>query len=152
MLFEIIGQAGVGKSFVLDCFKDLLGDQALVLAQSGKAAVNVKGSTIHSAFGFGQGDYAYGLSEMSPKTKKDKKINFNPIKYIFIDEISLVDKKLFAAAELRAREIKENDLLWGGINVVLLGDWSQMKPVKSYSLFHKELKTDNAMHKHGKKV
>ena len=131
MLFEIIGQAGVGKSFVLDCFKDLLGEQALVLAQSGKAAVNVKGSTIHSAFGFGVGDYAYGLSEMSPKTKKDKKVSFNPIKYIFIDEISLVDKKLFAAAELRAREIKENDLLWGGINVVLLGDWSQMKPVKA---------------------
>ena len=131
MLFEIIGQAGVGKSFVLDCFKDLLGDQALVLAQSGKAAVNVKGSTIHSAFGFGTGDYAYGVSEMSPKTKKDKKVSFNPIKYIFIDEISLVDKKLFAAAELRAREIKENDLLWGGINVVLLGDWSQMKPVKA---------------------
>ena len=68
---------------------------------------------------------------MSPQTKKDKKISFNPIKYIFIDEISLVDKKLFAAAELRAREIKETDLLWGGINVVILGDWSQMKPVKA---------------------
>ena len=45
--------------------------------------------------------------------------------------MSLVNKKLFAAAEVRAREIKENDLLWGGINVVILGDWSQMKPVKA---------------------
>ena len=94
---------------MLDCFKDLLGDQALVLASSGKAAVNVKGSTIHSAFGFGKGDFANGISEMKPKKKKNFINAFRPIKYIFIDEISLVDKKLFAGAELRAREIKEND-------------------------------------------
>ena len=116
---------------MLDCFKDLLGDQALVLAQSGKAAVNVKGSTIHSAFGFGKGDFAKGISELTPGRKKDFKIAFRPIKYIFIDEISLVDKKLFGAIELRAREIKENDMLWGNLNVCILGDWSQMKPVKA---------------------
>ena len=108
-MFEIIGQAGVGKSFVLDCFKDLLGEQALVLAQSGKAAVNVNGSTIHSAFGFGTESLTHGIKELHPETEKDLRIMFKPINYIFIDEISLVDKKLFGAAEQRARVVKEND-------------------------------------------
>ena len=151
-MFEIIGQAGVGKSFVLDCFKHLLGEQALVLAQSGKAAVNVKGSTIHSAFGFGTESLTHGIKELHPETKKDLRIKFKPINYIFIDEISLVDKKLFGAAEQRARVVKENDYIWGNMNLVLLGDFSQMKPVKGRSLFHKEISDDKPMHKHGKKM
>ena len=77
---------------------------------------------------------------------------FRPINYIFIDEISLVDKKLFGAAEQRARVVKENDQIWGKMNLVLLGDFSQMKPVKGRSLFHKEISDDKPMHKHGKKM
>ena len=62
----------------------------------------------------------------------------------------MVEKKLFAAADLRARQIKENDHFWGNINIIICGDFSQIKPVKGYSLFSKQLKTDNTMHKHGK--
>ena len=70
-----------------------MGDKVVVLSKSGKAAVNVKGMTIEGALGinFQNKDFepltSYSLSD---KIKK-----FKNIEYICIDEISLVDKKLF---------------------------------------------------------
>ena len=65
-----------------------------MVAQSGKAAANIKGMTIQSAFGIGLNTYSYKKLE-GEKIQQFRK-NFNEIEYICIDEISLVNKGLFA--------------------------------------------------------
>ena len=48
----LTGKAGTGKSTLLDLFRDKTDKQIAVVAPTGVAAVNVKGETIHSFFGF----------------------------------------------------------------------------------------------------
>ena len=38
------------------------------------------------------------------------------------------------------------------MNIIILGDWSQIKPVKLSSLFHKPRKNDSTMHSYGQKI
>ncbi|MEO1265639.1 MAG: AAA family ATPase, partial [Pseudomonadota bacterium] len=47
----VTGRAGTGKSTLLRVLREQLGDQAVVVAPTGLAAVNVGGQTIHSFFG-----------------------------------------------------------------------------------------------------
>ena len=48
----VTGRAGTGKSTLLRALRDMIADEAVVLAPTGLAAVNVGGQTIHSFFGF----------------------------------------------------------------------------------------------------
>ena len=92
--FQIYGKAGTGKSFLLDSISKLLGSKVLIFAKSGKAAVNVKGQTIQSAFSIGLDTSIYEPLQDISLAYKIKQ--FEEIEYICIDEISLVDKGLFA--------------------------------------------------------
>ena len=65
-----------------------------MVAQSGKAAANIKGMTIQSAFGIGLNTFTYKKLE-AEKLQQLRK-NYDEIEYICIDEISLVNKGLFA--------------------------------------------------------
>ncbi|MFA4888211.1 MAG: AAA family ATPase, partial [Candidatus Omnitrophota bacterium] len=48
----ITGKAGTGKSTLLDYFRSVTRKKIVVLAPTGVAALNVRGQTIHSFFGF----------------------------------------------------------------------------------------------------
>ncbi|MEK7256177.1 MAG: AAA family ATPase, partial [Bacteroidota bacterium] len=48
----ITGRAGTGKSTLLQLFRKATRKKAVVLAPTGIAALNVRGQTIHSFFGF----------------------------------------------------------------------------------------------------
>ncbi len=48
----ITGKAGTGKSFLLDLFSKITNKKSIKLAPTGRAAINIGGATIHSAFGF----------------------------------------------------------------------------------------------------
>ena len=50
--FFITGKAGTGKSFLLDVFRRTTNKKHIVLAPTGIAALNVKGATLHSTFGY----------------------------------------------------------------------------------------------------
>ena len=51
LFLEITGKPGTGKSFLIECLRDLLGPKVAIFAQTGKAAINVSGSTINKFFG-----------------------------------------------------------------------------------------------------
>ena len=48
---------------------------------------------------------------------------------IIIDEISMISYETFRQIDLRLRQIKENESLFGGVNIILMGDLLQLKPV-----------------------
>ena len=77
----------------MESLRKLLGPKVLILAQSGTAAVNVKGVTIQTALSIGLDTTK--ITPINDKLKAEKIKQFDDIEYICIDEISLVNKGLF---------------------------------------------------------
>ena len=63
----ITGQAGTGKSTLLEHLKKKVEKQLAVVAPTGVAALNVGGQTIHSFFGFGPDITPHGVKRRSGK-------------------------------------------------------------------------------------
>ncbi|RMG67787.1 MAG: AAA family ATPase, partial [Nitrospirae bacterium] len=82
----ITGRAGTGKSTLLQYFRDTTSKDVVFLAPTGVAAVNIRGQTIHSFFGFRPDTTPETASEANPP---DREI-FKEIDTIVIDEVSMV--------------------------------------------------------------
>jgi ATP-dependent DNA helicase PIF1 len=126
----LTGVAGTGKSLVLKLALEFLRDtykpnQYVALGSTGPVAIALGGQTIHSFAGIGvpqlKADFA--------KVKKKKKA-WNDLKAIVIDEASMISGEFFdllseAVAELRKRPGE----CFGGIQLVLCGDFLQLSPI-----------------------
>src|SRR5512138_829331 len=84
----ITGKAGTGKSTLLEYFRAHTDKNVAILAPTGVAAVNVRGQTIHSFFGF-KPDITIAKVRQEYK-KRDKKGFYKKLDAIVIDEISMV--------------------------------------------------------------
>ena len=138
-LLMVDGAAGSGKSHVISTIREFIqlimqlpGDDPecpyiMVCAPTGSAAVNVNGVTLHSAFGFTFGNEHFSLPD---KTRDTKRNIYKNLKFLIIDEISMVKADQLYQLDLRLREItmKPNDL-FGGVSVLLFGDIMQLRPV-----------------------
>src|SRR3989338_6462023 len=84
----ITGKAGTGKSTLLQYFRSRTSKSVVVLAPTGVAAVNVRGQTIHSFFGFKPDITPVGVR--SVRVRKSKKNMYQKLETIIIDEVSMV--------------------------------------------------------------
>jgi ATP-dependent DNA helicase PIF1 len=121
----VTGRAGTGKSTLLRCLRDMIVDEAVVLAPTGLAAVNVGGQTIHSFFGF------------PPRLIRPDDIRrsrngrlMRRLKLIIIDEVSMVRSDLMWAIDqsLRLNRGRPREA-FGGVRLLLFGDLHQLPPV-----------------------
>ena len=133
------GSAGTGKSVLLrETIKVLRDkykrepDRVAVTASTGLAACNVGGVTLHSYAGIGLGKEA--VPELVNKIKRNQKAKnrWMRTKVLVIDEISMVDGDLFDKLEAIARAIRNNGRPFGGIQLVITGDFFQLPPVPDY--------------------
>ena len=133
------GSAGTGKSVLLrETIKVLREsykretDRVAVTASTGLAACNVGGVTLHSFAGIGLGKEA--VPELVKKIKRNTKAKqrWMRTKVLVIDEISMVDGDLFDKLEAIARAIRNNGRPFGGIQLVITGDFFQLPPVPDY--------------------
>ena len=133
------GSAGTGKSVLLrETIKVLRekfkkeSDRVAVTASTGLAACNVGGVTLHSFAGIGLGKEA--VPELVKRIKKNQKakLRWMRTKVLIIDEISMVDGDLFDKLEAIARAIRNNGRPFGGIQLVITGDFFQLPPVPDY--------------------
>ncbi len=120
----ITGRAGTGKSTLLNLFRQTTRKKIVVCAPTGIAALNVKGQTIHSMFGFPPRFILAGDIKKSGKRKWFKKMEV-----LIIDEISMVRADLLDAIDRSLRLNRENPLPFGGLQVVLIGDLFQLPPI-----------------------
>ena len=67
--------------------------------------------------------------------EKRKKKNWRKTRVLIIDEISMLPAKTFDSLELIARIIRGNEKPFGGIQLVLTGDFFQLPPVLSKKVF-----------------
>jgi ATP-dependent exoDNAse (exonuclease V) alpha subunit len=122
----IVGRAGTGKTRLVQYLKALPGGELqATVAPTGIAALNAQAQTIHSFFRFPHvvldaGDLQRGG-------------NFGPLyrrmKRLVIDEISMVRADLIDAMDMRLRQVRGDDRPFGGVQLVMVGDFLQLPPV-----------------------
>jgi len=107
-------------------------DRVAVTASTGLAACNVGGVTLHSFGGIGLGKEA--APELVKKIRRNQKAKnrWMRTKVLIVDEISMVDGDLFDKLEAIARTIRNNGRPFGGIQLVITGDFFQLPPVPDY--------------------
>lgn len=128
------GSAGTGKSFLLrHIIRDLVARypgqyEVNVTASTGIAACNIGGTTIHSFAGVGLGD-ADAETLARGVLKGQAASRWRLTKVLIIDEISMLDGRLLDKLEYIARRVRNNQRPFGGIQVLLCGDFFQLPPV-----------------------
>ncbi|MCP4650778.1 MAG: AAA family ATPase [PVC group bacterium] len=120
----VTGKAGTGKSTFLRYLKKNTGKNAVVLAPTGLAAINVRGQTIHSFFKFPP----KFIDKQDIKKLRRKKL-FKKIEMVIIDEISMVRADLMDGIDHALRLNRGFDVPFGGAQVVMFGDLFQLPPV-----------------------
>ncbi len=123
----ITGKAGTGKSTLLEHIRMTADKRMIVLAPTGVAAINVRGETIHSFFGFKPGFELDEATNTRIDEKKAKK--YRSIKTILIDEISMVRADLLDAIDVFLRRTRASDEPFGGVQMIFFGDLFQLPPV-----------------------
>ncbi|EMR09860.1 hypothetical protein PNEG_02041 [Pneumocystis murina B123] len=130
------GSAGTGKSVLL---REIIAslrkkyakepDRVAITASTGLAACNIGGVTLHSYAGIGLGRDS--SEDLCKKIRKNKKClsRWLRTKVLIIDEISMVDAELFDKLENIARKIRNNENPFGGIQMIVTGDFFQLPPV-----------------------
>lgn len=132
----VSGKAGSGKSHLLKRFVSHLDTQKVkfqLCAPTAIAANNIGGQTIHKLLGL-------GLAEESSE-KLLKLVKSNKFKYyktykflmdtqiLIIDEISMVDPLFFQKLDYLFRNLRNNPHPFGGVLLVMVGDFCQLGPV-----------------------
>lgn len=128
----LTGAAGSGKTYVLNQYIEYLRNHNVhvgITASTGIAATHIGGMTIHSWSGIGVKDYLSewdidALTQRQPLAKRYEKTDV-----LIIDEISMLQPTQLDMVDAIAREMKRSEEPFGGMQVVLCGDFFQLPPV-----------------------
>lgn len=124
----ITGGGGVGKSVLINTMEREFRNDAILIAPTGIAALNIGGATAHSVFHLPFGLCTIrDINDISKKVRE--KFEDNTIKRIIIDEISMVRADYFHAIDQKLRKIKRKDIPFGGLQIIAVGDFYQLPPV-----------------------
>lgn len=133
----LTGFAGTGKSYILNKLKDKFKKKLTITSTTGIAAVNVKGQTIHSWAGVGLCKNSVSKTVEKIRGRISTLRQILNCKILAIDEISMLNIETFEYVNEVLKEIRENNEPFGGIQVLLIGDFFQLPPVEEESLERK---------------
>ncbi len=126
----LTGEAGTGKSYLLNSFLKGKGTKKYpVVASTGAAAILVGGRTFHSFFQLGimQG----GMESTVQRALRNPKLiaRLNQAQCVVIDEVSMLSGTVLEAAEQIAQDARCSDEPWGGLRIIAVGDFAQLPPI-----------------------
>ncbi len=124
-LLMVLGGAGTGKTTFLQNLRRKGGGRQVFLAPTGVAALQVGGQTIHSFFGIPP--RLMNPDEVRPRVQVRRLLK--KLDRVVIDEISMVRADLLDAVDISLRIARENPAPFGGVQMVLVGDFLQLPPV-----------------------
>jgi ATP-dependent exoDNAse (exonuclease V) alpha subunit len=129
--YFVSGVAGTGKSYVIKLFREIKAmnkEYIPMVASTGVAALLINGITFNSYFGLGimaGGADATIKNAMMNRSLCERIIDTETI---IIDEISMISGNTFDTANLLCQKIRQNKKLFGGIRVIIVGDFHQLGP------------------------
>jgi hypothetical protein len=128
----LTGEPGAGKTHTINTFVAYLRSNSIepaVTASTGIAATHIGGMTIHSWSGIGIKKFLsdFDLEEIAGKERVAKRIRNTAT--LIIDEVSMLDGRTLTMVDQVCREVKNSDRAFGGLQVVLVGDFFQLPPI-----------------------
>lgn len=128
----LTGEPGSGKTHTVNRYVTYLrthGVEPAITASTGIAATHVGGMTIHSWAGIG---IKKSLSrEEAEYIAENERVSMRiaRAKVLIIDEISMLDAETLSAVDAVCRAVRKNEISFGGLQAVLVGDFFQLPPV-----------------------
>ncbi|KAK7573658.1 hypothetical protein V9T40_004699 [Parthenolecanium corni] len=148
-IYEFVnGSAGVGKSVLIKALNQSIiryynsksdsnpGNlKVLLCAPTGKAAYNIGGITLHSAFVIPINQFGGEMTALSDNIQNTLYSKLHDVEVVIIDEISMVGSNFFQKVNERMCQIFKTKELFGGKSVLLFGDFYQLPPVGDNMIF-----------------
>lgn len=128
----LTGEPGSGKTFVINqyiAWLEAAGLSVAVTASTGIAATHIGGMTIHSWSGIGIRDSLtpYDLDKIATNEKVSRRAKKAHV--LVIDEVSMLDARVLDMVDAVLRTVRQREEAFGGLQVVLVGDFFQLPPV-----------------------
>ncbi len=128
----LTGEPGAGKTHTINNFVNYLRScdvEPAITASTGIAATHIGGMTIHSWSGIGIKNRLdkYDLDKIASSEYIVKRVNRTRV--LIIDEISMLSPNTLDMIDAVCREIKQSEEAFGGIQIVLVGDFFQLPPI-----------------------
>jgi ATP-dependent exoDNAse (exonuclease V) alpha subunit len=135
----LTGNAGAGKTYLIKEFAKKSGRNVALTATTGIAALNLGGETVHRFLGIGittrpelSEPIVKKLNKFRNSSKPWEKRKWqllNSLDTLVIDEASMLRRDQFELIEVVLGSIKDNTKPFGGVQIILVGDFSQLPPV-----------------------
>ncbi|MDB4923522.1 HRDC domain-containing protein [Mucilaginibacter sp.] len=126
----LTGKAGTGKTTFLQQVRQDSKKKLAVVAPTGVAAINAGGMTIHSLFQIPFGPIIpSGNAKPEFHYSAEKKDLLSDLELLIIDEVSMVRPDVLDQIDLILRNVKESVHPFGGVQLLLIGDLSQLSPI-----------------------
>lgn len=137
LLMHVCGDAGCGKSHLVHC---LMNDpeffkRGRVVTPTGTSAVQLGGNaeTAHSKLHLPIGD---SRTTLDMEAMRRLELMWpEGVRVLIIDEKGMLAQVLLAWIDIRLRALFDADKPFGGIHVILLGDFQQLDPVQERALY-----------------
>lgn len=138
----LTGPGGVGKTFVIQYYKEYCiqhNRKIAITSMTGISALLLNGVTLHSWAGIKRGNETIKSIKSKPYYLK----RWTSTYALVIDEISMMSRELFEMLHDLACNLRQSQRPFGGLQVIILGDFGQLKPVDSNSLVFESLIFNN---------
>jgi hypothetical protein len=131
----LTGEPGAGKTHTVNAYVSYLrehGVEPAITASTGIAATHIHGQTIHSWSGIGikRALTRYDLDHITTTEYLVKRIQ--KTKVLILDELSMIDATTLDMVDLVCREVKQCPDPFGGMQVILVGDFFQLPPITRF--------------------
>jgi ATP-dependent DNA helicase PIF1 len=128
----LTGEAGSGKTHTINRYVAYLREHGVdpaITASTGIAATHIHGMTLHSWSGVGIMRNLKDEDIVDIARSRHIASRIKKARVLIIDEVSMIDASMLSAVERICRRVRRSDIPFGGIQVVLVGDFFQLPPV-----------------------
>ncbi len=122
--YFLTGKAGTGKTTFVEYFRLNTNKNVMILAFTGIVSIKCRGSTIHRFFQFPP----HILKRKNCKILSNREV-LKSLNTLIIDEVSMVNPNLLDAIDRSLKINRENDLPFGGVQMLFVGDLFQLAPI-----------------------
>jgi hypothetical protein len=143
-LIFLTGAAGTGKSFLFTCIENLTNSVQKRIAPTALTGVACTAICTRAAARTTQSFFHLGWGHGNEPLKDAGLINLrnllHEVVFVIIDEISFMLAKDLEAINRRLKQVLGNDLDFGGLGVILSGDFYQIPPPNATPLYKEVLR------------
>ncbi len=128
----LTGEPGSGKTHTVNAYVQWLrthGIEPSITASTGIAATHVGGMTIHAWSGIGIRKFLTDADADAIASKEHVARRIGKASVLIIDEVSMLSGETLSMVDRVLREVRGHEKAFGGLQVVLVGDFFQLPPV-----------------------